>query len=121
MKAMYCEIERGRGSVRVNIYRGAEELEKAEERRARRREQCVAKQRSRTHIREVAGGFIGLAGFVMLMGMESQEALWGMAALGAAGIALIWPLVEPDVVEYLQDRLMEQTERIIERAKAKRG
>lgn len=89
MKAMYCEIERGRGSVRVNIYRRAEELEKAEERRARRREQCVARQRSRTHIREVAGGFIGLAGFVMLMGMESQEALWGMAALGAAGIALI--------------------------------
>lgn len=89
MKAMYCEIERGRGSVRVNIYRRAEELEKAEERRAKQREQRVERQRSRVHIQEVAGGFVGLAGFLMLMGMEGQENLWGMAALGAVGIGLM--------------------------------
>lgn len=33
----------------------------------------------------------------------------------------VWPYVEPDVVEYLQERLMEQTERIIARAKARKG
>lgn len=50
------------------------------------------------------------------------EKLVTMGSPSAAGMhSTVWPLVEPDVVEYLQDRLMEQTERIIERAKAKRG
>ena len=28
----------------------------------------------------------------------------------------VWPMVEPEVSEYLQDRLMEQTERVLARA-----
>ena len=33
----------------------------------------------------------------------------------------VWPYVEPEVTEYLYDRLMEQTERVIARAKARKG
>lgn len=38
----------------------------------------------------------------------------------AAMHSTVWPIVEPDVVEYLQERLMEQTERVIERAKSRK-
>lgn len=55
-------------------------------------------------------------------GKDKPEKLVTMNAPSATAMhSIVWPLVEPDVVEYLQDRLMEQTERIIERAKAKRG
>lgn len=48
------------------------------------------------------------------------EKLVTMGSPSAAGMhSTVWPMVEPDVVEYLQDRLMEQTERILDRAKAK--
>ena len=48
------------------------------------------------------------------------EKLVTMGSPSAAGMhSTVWPYVEPDVVEYLQERLMEQTERIIARAKAK--
>lgn len=33
----------------------------------------------------------------------------------------VWPYVEPEVTEYLYDRLMEQTERVLARAKARKG
>lgn len=50
------------------------------------------------------------------------EELVTMGSPSAAGMhSTVWPMVEPDVVEYLQDRLMVQTERIIERAKARKG
>ena len=50
------------------------------------------------------------------------EKLVTMGSPSAAGMhSTVWPYVEPDVVEYLQDRLMEQTERIIARAKARKG
>lgn len=48
------------------------------------------------------------------------EKLVTMGSPSAAAMhSTVWPYVEPDVVEYLQERLMEQTERIIERAKAR--
>lgn len=33
----------------------------------------------------------------------------------------VWPMVEPDVVEYLQDRLEAQVERVLARAQARKG
>jgi len=33
----------------------------------------------------------------------------------------VWPMVEPDVVEYLQDRLQAQVERVLARAQARKG
>lgn len=50
------------------------------------------------------------------------EKLVTMGSPSAAGMhSTVWPMVEPDVVEYLHDRLMEQTERIIARAQARKG
>lgn len=50
------------------------------------------------------------------------EKLVTMGSPSAAGMhSTVWPYVEPDVVEYLQERLMEQTERIIAREKARKG
>ena len=50
------------------------------------------------------------------------EKMKTMAAPSAAGIhSNVWQYVEPDVVEYLQNRLMVQTERIIARNEAKKG
>lgn len=49
------------------------------------------------------------------------EKLVTMGSPSAAGMhSTVWPLVEPDVVEYLQERLMEQTERVIERARSRK-
>lgn len=81
MKAMYCEIERNRRFVRVNIYSGAEDLERSEERWARRRR--------RMHIRELAGAVIGFTGFLLLMGIDGPESMCGMAALGCTGLGLL--------------------------------
>lgn len=49
------------------------------------------------------------------------EELVTMGSPSAAAMhSTVWPIVEPDVVEYLQERLMEQTERVIERAKSRK-
>ena len=45
MKAMYCEVGKSQGCIRVNIYSGAGKMERIEERRERRRTRYVEKQR----------------------------------------------------------------------------
>lgn len=55
-------------------------------------------------------------------GARRPEKLVTMNAPSATAMhSVVWPMVEPDVVEYLHDRLMEQTERIIARAQARKG
>lgn len=89
MKAMYCEVGKSQGYIRVNIYSGAGKMERIEERRERRRTRYVEKQRKLVHVRETAGAFIGLFGFILLMGIDGQETMSGIAALGCAGLALM--------------------------------
>lgn len=91
MKAMYCEIERGRGRANVNIYTEVEYSAELERRRMaeKRRAQCVAKQRRRAHVQEVVGGIVGMFGFLLLMCIDGVETLWGMALLGAVGLGLM--------------------------------
>ena len=75
----------------------------------------------RTHAR-TGPGCHSNCGVLLYIKDGRVEKLVTMGSPSAAGMhSTVWPLVEPDVVEYLQDRLMEQTERIIERAKAKGG
>lgn len=50
------------------------------------------------------------------------EKLVTMGSPSAAAMhSTVWPYVEPEVTEYLYDRLMEQTERVLARAKARKG
>lgn len=55
----------------------------------RRRERYVERRCCRTHIREAAGAFIGLLGFILLMGIDGPETMWGVALLGCTGLALM--------------------------------
>lgn len=52
---------------------------------------AAAAQRERLLVRvqEVVGGVLGLVGFLLLMGIDGQETMWGIAALGCAGLALM--------------------------------
>lgn len=89
MRAMYCEIGKSRSCIRVNIYSGAEELERNEEQRARRRTRYVEKRRRIARIQETAGAIIGFFGFILLMGIDGAETMWGTAMLGCTGLALM--------------------------------
>ena len=89
MRAMYCEIGKSRGCIRVNIYSGEKELEQNEERRARRRTRYVERSRQMVRIREAAGAVIGMFGFILLMGIDGPETMWGVALLGCTGLALM--------------------------------
>lgn len=50
------------------------------------------------------------------------EKLVTMGSPSAAAMhSTVWPYVEPEVTEYLYDRLMEQTERVLARARIRKG
>lgn len=89
MKAMYCEIGKSQGCIRVNIYSEMGKTERIEERRKRRWARYVEKQRMLAHVRESVGAFIGIFGFILLMGIDGQETLWGASMLGCTGLALM--------------------------------
>lgn len=55
----------------------------------RRRERYLEKRCRRTHIREAAGAFVGLFGFILMMGIDGPETMWGVALLGCTGLALM--------------------------------
>lgn len=84
MKSVYCEIARGEGCTKISLYSEAEY-----KRELRRREQHEKIRRKRTHVREVAGALIGLAGFMMLVCAGGAYEVGTLIALGATGMGLM--------------------------------
>ncbi|MFR8333722.1 MAG: hypothetical protein ACLU9S_16255 [Oscillospiraceae bacterium] len=77
-------------------------------------QRCIGSSSSHTVTeRGVRGGGTRTGKWKVLVTMGSPSA--------TAMHSTVWPYVEPEVTEYLYDRLMEQTERVIARAKARKG
>lgn len=84
MKSVYCEIARGEGCTKISLYSEAEY-----KRELRRRKKCEEIRRRRTHIREVAGAFIGMAGFMLILCAGGAYEVGTLITLGATGLGLM--------------------------------